>query len=193
MRPSCRPATAGAISVFATNDTDVILDINGYFVAATNPAGLAFYPVTPCRLVDTRRNLPQQRGNHWRGPAARCRFGRALVASPRRLRPIRSISWSCPRTGRVPDCVSDGRGAARRRDAERADGTRVTANAAIVPAGTAEASTCLPATRPTWSSTSTGISRSRQAGGLSLYNLPPCRALDTRLPWARRLSAGRRM
>ena len=52
------PAGAGgAISAFATNDTDVILDINGYFVPAANPAGLAFYPVTPCRLVDTRGGL----------------------------------------------------------------------------------------------------------------------------------------
>ena len=49
--------TGGAISAFATNDTDVILDINGYFVAATNPSALAFYPLPPCRLVDTRSNL----------------------------------------------------------------------------------------------------------------------------------------
>ena len=49
--------TGGAISAFATNDTDVILDINGYFVPATNPNALAFYPLPPCRLVDTRSNL----------------------------------------------------------------------------------------------------------------------------------------
>ena len=31
-----------------------MLDINGYFVLATDPTALAFYPVTPCRIADTR-------------------------------------------------------------------------------------------------------------------------------------------
>jgi hypothetical protein len=44
----------GAVSVFATDTSDVILDINGYFVAGSNPAALAFYPLTPCRIADTR-------------------------------------------------------------------------------------------------------------------------------------------
>ena len=49
------PAGAGgAMSVFATDTTDVILDINGYFVTGSNPGALAFYPVTPCRVADTR-------------------------------------------------------------------------------------------------------------------------------------------
>ena len=41
------------ISVYASNTTNVILDINGYF---TPPASgtLQFYPMTPCRVVDTR-------------------------------------------------------------------------------------------------------------------------------------------
>lgn len=47
----------GAISVFATNDTDLILDTNGYFVPATTPSALAFYPMAPCPLVDTHINL----------------------------------------------------------------------------------------------------------------------------------------
>ena len=44
--------TNGAINVYATDATDLIIDINGYFLSANN--GLEFYPVTPCRLVDTR-------------------------------------------------------------------------------------------------------------------------------------------
>ena len=44
----------GGVSVFVSNSTHVILDINGYFVPATDPAGLAFYPLTPCRIADTR-------------------------------------------------------------------------------------------------------------------------------------------
>lgn len=45
--------TGGAIQVFVTDRTDVIIDVNGYF----DPAGagsLPFYTVSPCRVVDTR-------------------------------------------------------------------------------------------------------------------------------------------
>ncbi|HKD83890.1 MAG TPA: YncE family protein [Terriglobales bacterium] len=43
----------GAVSVYTTNSTDVILDINGYFeVPGENT--LQFYPLAPCRVFDTR-------------------------------------------------------------------------------------------------------------------------------------------
>ena len=45
---------SGAVSVFVTNTTDVVLDINGYFVPASGNNNLAFYPVAPCRVADTR-------------------------------------------------------------------------------------------------------------------------------------------
>ncbi|HWU37189.1 MAG TPA: YncE family protein, partial [Candidatus Acidoferrum sp.] len=48
------PAGAGAaISVYASNTTNVLLDINGYFTAVSKST-LAFYPLTPCRVADTR-------------------------------------------------------------------------------------------------------------------------------------------
>jgi hypothetical protein len=43
-----------AVSIFVTNTAHVILDVNGYFVPSNTPGSLAFYPVTPCRVVDTR-------------------------------------------------------------------------------------------------------------------------------------------
>ncbi len=43
----------GAVSVYVTDTTDVILDIDGYFTPAGSQT-LQFYPLTPCRLVDTR-------------------------------------------------------------------------------------------------------------------------------------------
>jgi hypothetical protein len=46
-------APSGSVSVYVTDTTDVILDINGYFVPS-NSSTLAFYPVTPCRVMDTR-------------------------------------------------------------------------------------------------------------------------------------------
>ncbi len=44
----------GAVSVYVTDPTDVVLDINGYFGLPGNAGALSFYPVTPCRVVDTR-------------------------------------------------------------------------------------------------------------------------------------------
>ncbi len=46
--------TNGAISLFVSDTTQVIIDINGYFAPSSTAGGLAFYPVTPCRVVDTR-------------------------------------------------------------------------------------------------------------------------------------------
>ena len=49
------PAGAnGAVSVFASDATHVIIDINGYFAPPGSPGALAFYPATPCRVADTR-------------------------------------------------------------------------------------------------------------------------------------------
>jgi hypothetical protein len=45
--------TGGAASVFVTDASDVLFDINGYF-APPQSNGLHFYPVTPCRVADTR-------------------------------------------------------------------------------------------------------------------------------------------
>ena len=48
------PAGAqGAVSVYVTDTSDVILDIDGYF-AAPSSATYQFYPLTPCRIIDTR-------------------------------------------------------------------------------------------------------------------------------------------
>ncbi|MBI4903887.1 MAG: cupredoxin domain-containing protein [Acidobacteria bacterium] len=48
------PAGFGrAIDIFVTNDTHVVLDIDGYF-DAENPAALPFHALAPCRVVDTR-------------------------------------------------------------------------------------------------------------------------------------------
>lgn len=47
-------AGGGAIQVYASNDVDVILDISGYFTDSTQLGNLAYYPLTPCRVIDTR-------------------------------------------------------------------------------------------------------------------------------------------
>jgi uncharacterized membrane protein len=45
----------GGVSVYASDDTDVILDIDGYF-APPSIGGLSFYTLPPCRVLDTRPN-----------------------------------------------------------------------------------------------------------------------------------------
>jgi hypothetical protein len=47
----------GDISVFVTNDSDLVIDINGYF-AAPAPGGLSLFNVAPCRVLDTRSPTP---------------------------------------------------------------------------------------------------------------------------------------
>jgi hypothetical protein len=46
--------TGGEITVFATNDTDLVIDVNGYF-AAPGSGGLSLYAAAPCRVLDTRQ------------------------------------------------------------------------------------------------------------------------------------------
>jgi hypothetical protein len=41
------------ISTYATNDTDLVIDINGYF-APPGQNGLSLYAAPPCRVLDTR-------------------------------------------------------------------------------------------------------------------------------------------
>jgi uncharacterized repeat protein (TIGR03803 family) len=51
----------GAVNVYATDTTDVILDINGYFFSPSNDTA-QFYSVTPCRVVDTRSGSDEPQG-----------------------------------------------------------------------------------------------------------------------------------
>jgi hypothetical protein len=46
--------TGGEVTVYPSGDTDLVIDINGYF-AAPGPGGLSLYPAAPCRALDTRR------------------------------------------------------------------------------------------------------------------------------------------
>ena len=44
---------SGEINAYAFNDSDLIIDIDGYF-AAPGSGGLSAYPTAPCRVLDTR-------------------------------------------------------------------------------------------------------------------------------------------
>lgn len=48
------PGNGGTINAFVTNETHLIVDYNGYFRPSGEQGALTFYPVTPCRIADTR-------------------------------------------------------------------------------------------------------------------------------------------
>ena len=53
---------SSAVSVYVTDTTDVVIDIDGFF-APTGQSTLMFYPLAPCRVADTRKsNFPQGLG-----------------------------------------------------------------------------------------------------------------------------------
>lgn len=47
-----RAGVGGGVSVLASGAADVLIDISGYFTDASS--GLLYYPITPCRVIDTR-------------------------------------------------------------------------------------------------------------------------------------------
>jgi hypothetical protein len=175
--------TNGAVCIYVTDDTDVVLDINGYFVPATNPAALAFFPVTPCRLVDTRL-APEPLG------------GPSLQGNGARSFPVRSSSCNVPAaaqayslnftsvpnggldylttwpTGQLQPPVST----------LNAPTGAITANAAIVTAGTNGAISVFASNNSDLVIDINGYFAPPGPGGLSLINVAPCRVLDTRIP-----------
>lgn len=44
----------GSIQVYTSNDTDVLIDISGYMTDSAAVSNLVYYPLTPCRVIDTR-------------------------------------------------------------------------------------------------------------------------------------------
>jgi hypothetical protein len=176
------PAGAsGAISVFATNATDVVLDINGYFVPAANPAGLSFYSLTPCRVVDTRNPV---------GPLG----GPAFAAGQTRTFPITASACGIPASARayslnftaVPTRPLGYLSTAPSGSPMPIVSTlnswnaQVVANAAIVPAGTAGGIDVIVTDPAHVVIDINGYFAPPGVSGLSLYNLTPCRLFDTR-------------
>jgi hypothetical protein len=45
----------GSVAVYPSNDTDLLIDINGYF-STYQQGSLLFYPLYPCRVLDTRQS-----------------------------------------------------------------------------------------------------------------------------------------
>ena len=78
-----------AVSVYASNTTDVILDVDGCFAPPASGT-FQFYPLTPCRIVDTRGGDGGCFRQEW---SVIMRF-LPIAMFPAARRPIRSMSQS---------------------------------------------------------------------------------------------------
>ncbi len=176
--------TGGAVSVYATNATDLVLDIDGYFVPATDTSALAFYPLAPCRIADTRKASYGSLGTP------------AMTAGQQRTFAILSSTCSVPDTAQayslnftaVPSgplgfitALPTGQTRPLASTLNAPTGT-VTANAAIVQAGTGGSVDVYASNATNLVIDINGYFAPSGTGGLSLYNLSPCRILDTRQP-----------
>jgi hypothetical protein len=183
---------AGAISIFASDTTDVVLDISGYFT--TEAANYVYVPVTPCRMVDTRINngtpfgAPSIVGGTQRSfslaasacglPAGALANGGALSLNITAI-PSAGLNyltvWGTSPTEPQPPITST----------LNAPSNDPVANAAIVAIDEdSSASVSVFASNTTdllIDITGYFTTPSIAPGGLSLYENAPCRVLDTRL------------
>lgn len=178
------PAGAnGAACAFATDDTDLVLDIDGYFVPATDTSALAFFPVTPCRLVDTRNAAGPLGGPSMVGNAART-F--PILSSPCNVPSAAqaySLNFTSVPKGKLGFLTTWPAGQPQPLVSTlNAPTGTVTANAAIVPAGTNGAISVFVTDSSDLVIDINGYFGPPASGGISLFPLAPCRVLDTRLP-----------
>ncbi len=173
--------TNGYISVYATNTTNVILDVNGYF---TSPGStLAFYPLPPCRVADTRYSstdslgAPFLTGDQERDfpilNATSCNIPSTATAY--------SLNFSVVPHGPLGYMTVWPTGESRPTVSTLNDipGT-IIANAAIVAAGTGGEVAVYPTNDTDVIIDINGYFAAPGPGGLSLYGVQPCRVIDTR-------------
>jgi hypothetical protein len=173
---------AQAIDIYATNTTDIVLDIDGYFVAAPSPSALAFYPLAPCRVADTRnpigdlggpylqnrqeRDFPVLEATACNIPASAQAYSMNFTVVPKHVLGYLTV-WQTGQPRPVVSTLNDLTGT-------------IVANAAIVPAGTSGDIAVYPSDDTDLVVDIDGYFAPPVTGGLSLYMFAPCRVLDTR-------------
>ena len=175
--------TNGAISVYVSNTTDVIIDINGYFAPASTSGSMPFYSTTPCRVADTRNASgpfggPFMRGGSTRSfdiPSSSCGIPDTAQAYSLNITvvPHESLGYlTAWPTGESQPVVST---------LNSLDGS-IVANAAIVPEGTSGAVSVYVTNDTDVIIDINGYfaPASTQSGSMSFYTTTPCRAVDTR-------------
>ena len=170
----------GGVSVYASDATDVVLDINGYFEAPAKST-LAFYPVAPCRTVDTRNPNGPLGGPYIKGKNSRefpilfsnCRLPDGVLAYSMNFTAVPHgqlgflTVWPSDQQQPYVSTLNAYSGAA-------------TANGAIVPAAKNGDISAYVSDDSDLVIDVNGYFAPPGMGGLSLYPLVPCRVLDTR-------------
>jgi len=173
------PAGAsGAVSVYASNTTDVILDIDGYFTAPGSGT-YQFYPLTPCRIVDTRHN---QDGGMLHAGVERDYAIPGNCAVPSSATAYSFNVTVLPAAGGLDYLTVWPKGETQPTVSTLNDNTgTIVANAAIVPAGSENATAFYAHSNSTNLLVDVnGYFAAPGTGGFSLYPVAPCRVLDTR-------------
>jgi DNA-binding beta-propeller fold protein YncE len=170
----------GGVNVFASQTTNVVLDINGYFERSSSTA-LAFYPLSGCRVVDTRKpngslggpSLTAQQERDFPILASSCDIPSSALAYSFNVTALPHgglgylTAWPQGQAQPVVSTLNAPTGTA-------------TANAALIPAGTNGGVAVYPSNDTDLVIDVNGYFAPIGPGGLSLYTTVPCRALDTR-------------
>lgn len=176
------PAGAGGgVSIYVSDTTHVILDIDGYFVPAGTASALAFYPVTPCRVADTRGATGAMGGPSLPGGSTRS----FPVLSSKCGLPSSAKAYSLNVTaiphGTLSYLTSWPSGSAQPNVSTlNATTGAIAANAAIVPAASNGAISIFVSDAADVILDVNGYFAAPSSSGLALYTVNPCRALDTR-------------
>jgi YVTN family beta-propeller protein len=177
--------TSGEISVYATNTTNVIVDVNGYF-APVSGSTLAFYPLAPCRVADTRKSsYPQGLGPPFLTGGVERQFPILNAATncniPTNGVAAYSLNFSVVPHGALFYMTVWPTGQTRPTVSTLNDiPGQIIANAAIVVAGTGGEVSVYPTNDTDLVIDINGYFAAAGPDGLSLYGVQPCRVIDTR-------------
>jgi uncharacterized repeat protein (TIGR03803 family) len=172
---------SGSVSVYVTDTTNVVLDIDGYFTPSTGST-LEFYPLTPCRVVDTRLANGDLGGPYLQGGQQRSfPVLESTCGIPNSAQAYSFNFTAIPRTRSLGFLTVWPEGQPQPLVSTLNDPTgTIVANAAIVPAGMSGGITVYPTDDTDLAIDVNGYFAPAGTGGLSLYVLTPCRVLDTR-------------
>jgi endo-1,4-beta-xylanase len=173
--------TGGAVSVFATDPTDVIVDINGYF-DTPSPASYTFYPVSPCRIADTRGPTGPFGGPTLAGHQSRDFAVLSSACTIASVPSAYSLNFTVLPAGYLGYLSTWPTGEAQPLVSTLNSWTgKVLANAALVPAGN-NGSVSVYVTDQTDAILDIDgyFGRFGDPGALSFYPVAPCRVADTR-------------
>ena len=174
--------TSGSITVVAANPTDLVIDINGYFAPAA-ASGLDFYPLTPCRMADTRTSQPFTGAFGPPSLSAWVTRDFPLAASPCLSGSEQAYSLNMTVVPQGPlgflSTWPVGLSYPGVSTLNSPDGTAL-ANAAIVPAGTNGDIDVVASNSTDLIIDINGMFAAPGTGGLQFYAVKPCRVADTR-------------